>query len=52
MLRDVVYAIAKEAKSSPLLEDGIMLNPRRVDVACTNHEQAEIWALDVVVADA
>ena len=51
-IRDVVYAIAKEAKLSPTLEDAIVLNPKRVDIACTNHEQAELWALDVVVADA
>ena len=47
-----MYAIAKEAKPTPTLEDGTVLNPKRVDIACTNHEQAELWALDVVVADA
>ena len=35
-----------------MLEDGILLNPKRVDVACTNHEKAQQWGLDVVIADA
>ena len=51
-VRDVVFAIAKEAKLSPLLEDSTLLNPKRVDVACTNHEKAQQWGLDVVIADA
>ena len=52
IIRNGVHDIAKEAKLSRTLEDEIVLNPKQVNIACTNHERAYLWALDVVVVDA
>ena len=50
-MRDVVYAIAREAGLTSRLEDPLLLRPRIVDVSCRDSTGDIQWGIDVVTTD-
>ena len=50
-VRDVLYAIAREARLTSQREDPLLLRPRIVDVSCRDSTGDIQWAIDVVVTD-
>ena len=47
-MRDVVYAIAREAGLTSQREDPLLLRPRIEDVSCRDSTCDIQWAIDVV----
>ena len=47
-VRDVVYAIAREAGLTSCLKDPFLIRPRIVDVSCQDFTCVILWGIDVV----